>query len=67
MRRLTLTKDVLTELRPEDLAAVVAGEAVTTPVGGCVTDATAVVVAVTSRLVECDSLLRPCVTSTCER
>ena len=66
MRRLTLTRDVLAELCTGELAMVV-GAAATTPVGGCVGGLTGEVAERTSRLVECDSLLRPCVTSTCER
>jgi hypothetical protein len=59
MRRLTLRKDVLTELRTDELAAVVGADAATTPVAGCVSD----------MLAACrtDSVLRTCVSYTCTR
>lgn len=61
-RRLVLAKETLAELGAEELA-LVAGAAVapaTTPVGGCVTD-------VASKVVECDSTLRPCISHGCTR
>lgn len=65
-RHLTLRRETLSPLAAADLAAVVGADALpTTPVGACVTDVTEDVAAVTSRVVECDSLFRPCVTSTC--
>ncbi len=67
-RRLSVRKETLSPLAAEDLAAVVAADALPTlPIGSCVTDVTAEVAEVTSRVVECDSLFRPCVSSTCGR
>jgi hypothetical protein len=56
-RRLVLRKETLTELTTADLAQVVGGQA-TMPIGDCVG---------ISRKVQCDSLLRPCITYTCTR
>ena len=59
-RRLALKKEVLTELRADELTFVVGGDAVTEPLGGCATT-------IASKVVECDSNLRPCVSHTCTR
>ena len=58
--RLALRREVLTVVAGSDLAAVGGGALPTVPVNVCIPE-------VTSRAVECDSLLRACVTSTCER
>lgn len=60
-RRLTLERETLTELAATELAFAVGGaEAATVPVGGCATD-------VASKLVECESSLRPCISHGCTR
>jgi hypothetical protein len=58
-RTLVLRKETLAALDATDLAAVVGAQALaTTPVGGCLTDQA-------SKVVECDSTLRPCISHTC--
>ena len=59
MRRLALKKDVLTELLPEELALVAGAAVPTTPVTQCH------IAVDPSAFVECDSLLRPCVSGPC--
>lgn len=59
-RRLVLRKEALTELLTDELTHVVGADAATVPLGACVE-------AVTSKVVECDSYLRPCITHTCTR
>lgn len=66
MRRLALQREHLAELPNADLALVVGG-AVTTPPGVCVGDVLTSTQPLVSRVVECDSLYNPCVTSTCEQ
>lgn len=67
-RRLALRKEMLTPLHDDDLAAVAGADALpTTPIGVCVAAVTERVERVASRVVECDSLFNPCVTSTCGR
>ncbi len=51
-RRLVLRKETLAELTPGDLARVIGGNA-TMPIGNCLG---------TSDKIQCDSLLRPCIT-----
>lgn len=58
-RHLVLSKEALTELLTDELSDVV-GAAATVPVGGCATD-------VASKVVECDSTLRPCISHGCTR
>lgn len=59
-RRLTLKRETLTELAAAELAFAVGADAATTPVGGCATD-------VASKIVECESSLRPCISHGCTR
>ena len=54
-RRLTLAKETLTELRSEELQDVLGAAQQITPVVQCVRD-------VTSQLVNCYTLLKPCPT-----
>jgi hypothetical protein len=56
-RRLVLRKETLAELTPGDLAQVIGGQA-TQPIGNCLG---------ISDKIQCDSLLRPCITYTCTR
>jgi len=56
-RSLTLRKETLTELVADDLSAIRAGAAPTTPLADCVSD----------RVAACNSILRTCVTFTCTR
>lgn len=61
VRRLSLHREVLTELSPGDLSFVVAGAVVTTPMLDCeIGD-------LSDRLANCDSYLRPCISHTCTR
>ena len=55
-RRLALKKEVLTELRPDELMLVVG--AATTPVQGCLGD-------VVSKVLDCETRISPCATHTC--
>lgn len=57
--RLALKKEVLTELRADELVMVVGGDAPTSPLVGCVS---AMVAAC-----QTDSVLRTCVSYTCTR
>jgi hypothetical protein len=59
-RRLVLRKETLVEIGTEELALVAGAvaQAVSSPIGGCVTE-------VASKLVECDSTLRPCISHGC--
>jgi hypothetical protein len=59
-RRLTLKRETLTELAAAELTFAVGADAATTPVGGCVTDQL-------SKVVECESSLRPCISHGCTR
>jgi hypothetical protein len=61
-RTLTLRKETLAELRTDELSLVAGGQAAvpTQPLGACLA-------AQTSKFVECDSNLRPCVSHTCTR
>lgn len=60
-RHLALRKETLVELHADDLSAVNgAADAATTPAGACV-------VSVLSKVVECDSTLRPCISHGCTR
>lgn len=56
MRRLTLKKDVLTELRTEDLVFVVG--AASTPAETCIG-------ALISKVLDCETRISPCATHTC--
>ena len=57
-RRLTLRREVLTELNAEDLTRVAgAGDVGTLPLGYCLSD----------KIANCDSNLRPCISHTCTR
>lgn len=59
--RLALRRDVLAPLGDDELSDVVGADAPPTlPPNVCIPE-------VTSRAIECHSLLTPCVTSTCER
>lgn len=62
MRRLTLRKEILTELCPDELTQVAGGTTKTTTAVastdlGCLSD----------QLQQCDSWLRPCISNTCTR
>ncbi|HWL35596.1 MAG TPA: hypothetical protein VNQ77_05330 [Frankiaceae bacterium] len=59
-RRLTLERETLTELAADELTFAIGADAATTPVGGCATD-------LASKLVECESNLRPCISHGCTR
>lgn len=60
-RRLALRREVLADLSPADLTAVHGADAVqTVPVNYCLSGAI-------SDRIQCDSLLRPCITHTCTR
>ena len=54
-RRLTLSKETLTELRAEELVDVVGAARAITPAVQCARD-------VTSQVINCNTLLRPCTT-----
>lgn len=56
MRRLTLKKDVLTELRIDELALVVG--AATAPADTCVGT-------IISKALDCETRISPCATHTC--
>ncbi|HEX8001090.1 MAG TPA: hypothetical protein VF519_00175 [Mycobacteriales bacterium] len=58
MRRLTLRKETLTELRAAELASVAGAAAPTTPLLACVD---------LSDLPGCDSILRPCISLGCTK
>lgn len=62
MRRLTLRKETLTELCPDDLAHVVGGTVKTTTVV-----ASTAVACLSDMFAACDSYLRPCISNTCTR
>jgi hypothetical protein len=54
-RRLTLAKETLAELRTDELLDVVGGQGAITPVVQCVRD-------LTSQIVNCYTVLKPCTT-----
>jgi hypothetical protein len=57
MRKLTLTREHLSELTSGELTGVVAASGVTCVQLACVRD-------LSDRLAACDSLLRPCISAT---
>ena len=62
MRKLVLKKEHLADLTSEDLALVAGAGVPTIPVDRCVA-----VGEPSGQLTVCESLLRPCVSSTCTR
>jgi len=60
-RSLALRKETLAELRTDELSLVAGALALPTqPLGDCLADQT-------SKFIECDSNLRPCISHTCTR